>query len=223
VWDTETVELMTRYETILGPNDVLLERPFTAAGHTARELDVMRTMLEYERRRGREWLEADGEAPREHVVREHDEERHRHLLVVPDTRALVAASDVTAVGFFGSPREDVDHSVLFELEEELVARMHAYAGMGLLSYYDVEMPKGAYGNLILFSTPDVPVEWHADAVHRRAVEISPSHYHAVRLHKGSISGSLLGDGDIAIERTKYFDFTGGVLWRGLRRFDADAG
>ena len=43
----------------------------------------------------------------------------------------------------------------------------------------------------------------------------------VRLHKGSIAGRLLDEGDLVIERTKYFDFTGPSCWQGLRQFPAD--
>jgi hypothetical protein len=101
----------------------------------------------------------------------------------------------------------------------LVTRMADYARAGLLSYFDIEFVNEAYGNLVLFSTPDVPEEWSADAVHRRAVEISPSHYHEVRLHRGWIDGCLLDGGDLAIVSTKYFDFDSPTTWRGLRRFD----
>jgi hypothetical protein len=178
----------------------------------------MRQMLEHERVRARAWREAgDGG---EHIVREHDEEGHRHLIVVPSTRSLVEAEDVTAVGFFARPREEVDHTILFDLEDELIERMEHYGEVGLLSYYDVELVKGAYGNLILFSTPDVPPEWYGDPVHRRATEVSPRHYHEVRLHKGSIAGPLLGSGGIVVERTKYFDFETAPPWLGLRRFAA---
>ena len=96
--------------------------------------------------------------------------------------------------------------------------MDHYGEAGLLSYYDVELVKGEYGNLILFATPDVPPEWHRDEVHRRAVEVSPGHYHHVRLHKGRIPGRLHDGGDIVVERTKYFDFDHGAPWHGLRRF-----
>jgi len=205
-----------RYQAIVGADGVLPGKPFTDAEHTAREAGVMGAMLERERALARAWAQEDGK--RGHVAREPDEEGRRHLLVVPDVEALQAAQDVTAVGFFGRPREGVDHAILFDLEEELVARMDAYAEMGLLSYYDVELVKGAYGNLILFSTPEVPEEWRADAVHHRAVEISPGHYHEVRLHKGSIAGPLLGEGGVLIERTKYFDFSNCEAWYGLRRF-----
>jgi hypothetical protein len=204
------------YEAVLGPDDVLGEKPFTDAAYTAREVDVMRLMLAHERERARAWAAKE---PGRRVLREHDAEGHRHLIVVPDTGRLVESEGLTAVGFFGSPREDVDHGVLFTLEDELVERMDHYGGAGLLSYYDVELVKGAYGNLILFATPDVPPEWHRDHVHRRAVDLSPGHYHHVRLHKGSILGHLLGGGDITVERTKYFDFdTGNGTWYGLRRF-----
>jgi len=204
------------YAAVLGPDDVLTDRPFTDAANTMREVDVMRHMLVYERSRALEWIDID---PGSHTVREHDEEGHRHLIVIPDTGRLLETENLTAVGFFGNPRDDVDHGILFSLEDELIERMGHYGEAGLLSYYDVELVKGEYGNLILFATPDVPPEWHRDEVHRRAVEVSPGHYHHVRLHKGSIAGKLHDGGDIRVERTKYFDFdTGNGTWFALRRF-----
>ncbi len=207
------------YDAIMEADEVLGGKPFTDPENTEREADVMRQMLEHERERARGWLEAkDARPARGVIVREHDGEGRRHLLVVPDRRALIEARDFTAVGFFGRPREEVDHAILFDLENELVARMDDYADLGLLSYYDVELVKGAYGNLILFSTPEVPVEWYGDPVHHRATEISPLHYHEVRLHKGSVSGRLLEEGDLVVERTKYFDFKTASPWLALRRF-----
>jgi hypothetical protein len=188
------------YSAVLGPDEVLSDKPFTDAANTMREVDVMRRMLLHERERALQWIDID---PGSHIIREHDDEGHRHLIVIPDT----------------SPRDDVDHSVLFTLEDELTERMGHYGEAGLLSYYDVELVKGEYGNLILFATPDVPPEWHRDEVHKRAVSVSPGHYHHVRLHKGSIPGKLHDGGDIRVERTKYFDFdTGDGTWFGLREF-----
>lgn len=200
---------------VLGPGELLRERPFTDPAHTEREADLMRDALSELRARAGAWV---GEDRRGVVLRDRDEDEHRHLIVVPDTRALLEADGLTAVGFFGHPREGVDHGVLFALEDELVAGMEAYADAGLLTYYDVELPKSLYGNLVLFSTPDVPPEWVANAVHRRAIEISPEHYHDVRLHKGFVAGRLLEGGELTIERTKYFDFAGAEEWRALRRF-----
>jgi hypothetical protein len=204
------------FSAILGPDDVLEEKPFTHAANTLREVGVMRHMLLHERQRALEWVGIDSGR---HIIREHDDEGHRHLICIPDTGKLLETENLTAVGFFSAPRDDVEHDVLFTLEDELIGRMDHYGEVGLLSYYDVELVKGEYGNLILFATPDVPPEWHRDEVHRRAVEISPGHYHHVRLHKGSIPGRLHDGGDIVVERTKYFDFdTGNGVWYGLRRF-----
>ncbi len=205
--------------SVIGRDEILAGKPFTDPELTRLDAKVMRGMLARERERVQAWQEDTGGQAGGQVERDDDDKERRHLLVVPDRHALLQASGLTAVGFFGRPRESVDHTVLYELEDELVARMPNYAAVGLLSYYDVEFVKGAYGNLVLFSTPDVPKEWSADAVHRRAVEISPSHYHEVRLHRGSIDGRLLGGGDLAIVSTKYFDFKSSTTWRGLRRFD----
>src|ERR671915_1780178 len=105
-----------QYDAILGPDDVLPDRPFTDVANTVHEVGVMRTMLEYERERARQWKqEGDGRVG-QHAAAERDADGHRHLLVVPDTGRLIEAGDVTAVGFFGRPRGEAGHAVLFELE-----------------------------------------------------------------------------------------------------------
>jgi hypothetical protein len=209
------------YQAVLGPAEVFDEKPFTNADNTEREVDVMQFMLEEERQLAQAWAKEGDAAPAEVVMRDPDEKGRRHLLVIPGVQALVDAAEFTAVGFFGKPREDVDHGVLFDLEEDLVERMRRYGEVGLLSYYDVELvaPKGTYGNLILFATPDVPEEWYRDEIHAKAVKLSPGHYEQIRLHKGSVFGSMLGGCQISVERTKYFDFTGDETWFGLRRFN----
>jgi hypothetical protein len=201
---------------MLGPAEILEERPFTHPSHTEREAGLMQDALRELRSRAKAWVH--GGARRAVLVREQDDRGHRHLIVVPDTRNLLESNGLTAIGFFGNPRPGVDHGLLFQLEDELVAGMGAYADAGLLAYYDVELPKSHYGNLVLFSTPNVPPEWVADKVHRRAVEVSPRHYHDVRLHKGSVQGRLLDDGELTIERTKYFDFQDAAGWQAVRSF-----
>jgi hypothetical protein len=209
------------YQAVLGPEEVLEEKPFTNAQNTEREAEVMQFMLEEERRLAQAWAKDGDAAPAEVVMKDPDPEGRRHLLVIPSVENLVQAEEFTAVGFFGKPRDDVDHAVLFDLEEDLVGRMGRYRDVGLLSYYDVELvaPKGTYGNLILFSTPDVPEEWYRDEIHSKAVSLASGHYHQIRLHKGSVSGSMLGGCQIMVERTKYFDFTGDDTWFGLRNFN----
>src|SRR4051812_2139053 len=111
------------YSAVLGPDEVLSDKPFTDADNTMREVDVMRDMLLHERERALEWVDIDLGS---HTIREHDEEGRRHLIVIPDTGRLLETENLTAVGFFGSPRDDVDHDVLFTLEDELIERMGHY-------------------------------------------------------------------------------------------------
>jgi hypothetical protein len=72
---------------------------------------------------------------------------------------------------------------------------------------------------VLFGTCEVPPAWHRDRVHAVAVALAPRHYRAVRLHRGTIGGALLGRGHPVIERTRYFDFGQQPAWHGLRRFE----
>ena len=203
-------------ELVLGPDETVPGKPFADPVHTRDDQEVMGKLLGSERERARfladDWLEGRKDV----CIRETDPEGRRHLLVVPDTRALLAARDPTVVGFFGRPRSDADVSILFDLEEELVAGMGAYAAGGLLSYYDLEFVKGAYGNLILFATPDGPGAWRENPVHHRAVAISPDNYHEIRLHLGTLSGGLLEPGNLSLSRTKYLDYNGPEPWRAIR-------
>ena len=141
----------------------------------------------------------------------------RHWLVVPDAPALARAHDVTAVGFFGDLRSGMNHSAIYKLEADVVARLGHYAPAGLLGYYDAEIAPGLHGNLVLFRTREVPSEWHADRVHAAAVAVAPRHYTAVRLHRGTVHGTLLGRGRLVIQRTRYFDFGHEPAWHGLRQ------
>ena len=143
----------------------------------------------------------------------------RHLLVVPEMHALIQARDLPCRRLLlGRPREDAQTELLFELEERLVAGMSDYAERGLLSYYDLELVKGAYGNLILFSDPDGPAKRGENPVHKEAVEISPRNYHEIRLHQGTLPGGLLEDGELQVTRTRYIDYSEPEVWRAVRRF-----
>jgi hypothetical protein len=200
--------------TALGPLDRLADRPFTDPGETHGDLLVMTDMLARERTIARTWPRgAAGPG-----IREQSRGGSRQLLAVPDGNALLDASDVTAVGFFGQLRGGVDHSVLFELEREVAATFPEYAAFGFLSYFDLGPYHGRYGNLILFWTLDVPEEWHANPAHLRAVAAAPEHYDCVRLHKGRIAGPFLDGRDLRIRQTVYLDFRGTPPWRAVRTY-----
>ena len=202
------------FASVLGPEDRLPDRPFTDPEETRDDLLVMSRMLALEREIALTWgPDIDGPG-----ISEQASESRRQLLAVPDGRALLRARDITAVGFFGRLREDVDHAVLFEHERRIAQLFPRYAPLGFLSYLDVGPEHGRYGNLILFWTPDVPDAWHQGEAHRRAVADAPAHYLHIRLHKGRIPGPFMGAGEVQVLRTQYLDFAAGAPWRALRTY-----
>jgi hypothetical protein len=187
-------------------------RAFTDPERTLADVAVMDAMLTGLRDRARSWARGPGSVE----VLEHPAAGLRHWLVVPRTRALLAARQVTVVGFFGDLRLGVNHAAIYQLEADIVGRLPRYAAAGLLAYYDAELDRGVHGNLVLFGTPEVPPSWQDDGVHARAIALASRHYRCIRLHRGRIGGAFAGTRGIAVQRTRYFDFSGELAWRGLR-------
>jgi hypothetical protein len=200
---------------LLGAQERLPARPFTDPERTLADAEVMDQMLQRLRLEARSW---PGWRTSVEVLR-YTRAGCRHWLVVPDAPALGGAQDVTVVGFFGDLRPGMNHSAIYELEADVVARLGRYAPVGLLGYYDAEIAPALHGNLVLFGTREVPPVWHSDRVHAAAIAIAPRHYRVVRLHRGTICGALLGPGHVVIQRTRYFDFGQQHAWQGLRRFE----
>ncbi len=204
-------------EVELAPDETVEGRPFVDPVHTAHDAEALERLCAEERQHALVWANDPIRSPRNVVIRETDVEGRRHLLVVPDAGALVEAWRPTVVGFFGRPRANADTALLFGLEEELVRSMQVYAADGLLSYYDVEIAKGSFGNLILFATPEGPARWRENPIHRRAVEVSPRNYHEIRLHEGVLAGRLVDGGRLRLARTRYLDYSDADAWRAVRR------
>jgi hypothetical protein len=199
---------------LLAAHERLRARPFTDPERTVADAAVMDRMLQRLRREARSWPSSPASAE----VLKRTRAGCRHWLVVPSAPALAGAHDVTVVGFFGDLRPGMDHSAIYQLEADVVARLGRYAPVGLLGYYDAEIAPALHGNLVLFATCEVPPEWHHDRVHAAAVALAPRHYRVVRLHRGMIRGALLGRGHVVIQQTRYFDFGQQPAWHGLRRF-----
>jgi hypothetical protein len=203
------------FDVVLDATEQLPGRPFTDPGETDADAWIMGDMLRQQRAMARVWRQeqATGSA-----VSELLEAGWRELVVVPDRATLLQASDVTAVGFFGQLRPGLDHAALFRHESEIVDTLGDSAGAGFLSYFDLGPEHGRYGNLILFWTPQVPEQWHANPAHLSAVAAAPEHYQCIRLHKGRIPGPFLGVEGLRLERTTYLQFDAGGVWRGLRLY-----
>jgi hypothetical protein len=211
------------YDEVWAASEPADGRAFADAARTPEDAQLMERLLQRERGVVRAQVRSGVSGP---ALWERSVRGRKHWLAVPDLAALAAARDVTAVGFFGQTRPDVDHAILFELEREVAATFVNYSRYGLLSYYDAELAGRAvrYGNLILFSTAQVPREWYENPAHEQSVAIAREHYRSIRLHNARIHGPFLGSGGITVERTKYLDFEREPVWRGLRLYtDGDVG
>lgn len=201
----------------LGPDTLVEGRPFTDPERSDEDASVMRGMLARLRAFARGWpdTQAGGDAV---LVRRHDAAGLRTWIRIPGPGALLAAGELTTVGFFGQARADVDHAPIHRLEEGIVDTLEEVPGV--LSYFNLELPDGRYGNLILCGGADVPVRWREHELHRTAVELAPSHYHSARLHGGVVRSPLLGDADLIVRRTRYLDFDSTPTWLAVRELHA---
>ena len=199
----------------LGPLEPRGGHAFARLSATRSDLPILTEMLTRERAVARHWVVGHDADP---VTSRLAADGRRQLLIVPDWAALVAATDVTAVGFFGQLRRGVDHAILFDLEATLADTFASYAALGLLSYYDLGAEHGRFGNLVLFARRDGPELWHTNPAHREAVAVAPAHYQSIRLHRGVVPGRFTGAAQLVIERTSYLDFRGPRPWRAVRLY-----
>jgi hypothetical protein len=195
----------------LAADEEWASRPFSAPAWTDREARIMQGMLERLRVQARRWP-TDGTG---FLLNEPDSDGHRNWIRVPDCAALLGARELTVVGFFGRAREDVDQSPIHQLEAGIVDTLETVSGV--LCYYDLALAEGGYGNLILCSTPDAPTNVRGHSLHRHAVELTPGHYHCVRLHTGAVPGRFNGDARLVVERTRYYDFDSDPPWLAVRK------
>jgi hypothetical protein len=205
-----TIALEMRATLELAADEECASRPFSAAEWTDREARIMQGMLARLRAQERRWP-TDGTG---FLLCRPDLDGHRHWIRVPDCAALRRARRLTAVGFFGRARADVDQSSIHQLEAGIVDTLETIPGV--LCYYDLALAEGGYGNLILCSVPDAPTHVHDHPLHRRAVELTPHHYHWVRLHTGAVTGRFTGNAGLVVERTRYYDFDSDPPWLAVR-------
>lgn len=198
----------------LGPQEVLADRPFTAVEKTAHDLNVLHGLL----------------ADIRGVVVEVEEGTRRfdpyqklawkaggytHRLLLCDVDRMRFHPGLCVVGFFGERRTDVEIWPLEEANSEIVEEFVNYPG--ILSYSSVELEGGHWANLVLHDDPVDTSFWRKSKLHARAVEeLSPNHYHNVRIHNGRLTSGLFARPHITIHRTKYFDYSGPDEWRAER-------
>ena len=202
-------------ETIaLGPRDEAPGRPFTAVDLIERDASTLLELLAdvrsvlHEAKEGRRTIE-----PYQRLAWNVDGLAHR--LIICNEQKLRFREKTCAVGFFGERRTDIDSAPLEEANTAIVAEFTHYPG--ILSYSSVELAKGRWANLVLHDDPIDREYWRGSQLHAEAVRLlSPVHYRNVRIHNAELTDALTEDPKLTLERTKYYDFDGGVEWRAER-------
>lgn len=196
----------------LGPTEQVPGRPFVDHKAGEEDLSTMRWMAGHLR----SLIASYAGGGRPVYTHEVDENGASHRIVIPDWEALQMDEDVTAVGFFGQIRPEVNHGPIMDLENELIDQLPATPG--LLTYYNLHRPKLGYGNLVLFASEDAKDGWRDNNTHGMAVDKTPDHYYSVRLHNGLILGGVTGSASLVLLRTKYYDFRTVPHWRAMREY-----
>lgn len=202
-------------ETVaLRADEVVVGRPFTAVDMTKRDRKVLNRMLSDVRMIVAEVVEGVRVLePFQKLAWK--ERRLTHRLLICDVERLRAHQGLCVVGFFAERRTDLDIAPLEAANSEMVSEFDAYPG--ILSYGSVELPGGHWGNLVLHDDPVDTEYWRQSRIHSRAVEtLSPIHYANVRIHRGRLTSGLFDRPSVAIERTKYYDYSGSEPWRAER-------
>ena len=203
----------------LARDEVVAGRAFCSPSLYERDLSIMAYMLE-------DLRSFIGAVPFETV----SAGEHRKLewtvhgllrrIVVCDARSITTPDvDVCVVGFFGIRRRDVDSTVLEEVNTELVGEFRNYPG--ILAYCSIELADGNWANLVVHDRPDARDYWRGSNRHAEAASVlAPQHYESVRIHNGRIPSGVVGQQSVVLERTKYWDYAEGDLWKAVRELES---
>jgi hypothetical protein len=192
----------------------LADRQFTDPAHTAVDLSWLSLMANQLRDLCRR-PEGLAEEPRPLILHLREVAGRQHRVVMARREALLEGVDLTVVGFFGHKDRALDHTLLEAVDQELIGEFLHHPGV--LSYSSLELENGDYGNLVLLNPPEAKEHWRTSQKHIYAAqELSPRHYLHIRLHNGYLPGGLQSGRDPVLQRTKYYDYRGGEVWRGVR-------
>jgi hypothetical protein len=196
-------EPSTRVVT-LAPDDRVEGRPFTDPAHTRDDLAALAELREAQSER----VHAGGGAG----TWQRDGSTHWLVTAVPER--LFDPAPCRAIGFFGQARAEVDHTRIVELEHAILERPRQLPGF--LSYHNVLLANGQWGNLVLFEADADTTFFHSEPRHAESIRIAPVHYHSLRLHRGTLPDGPFGASDVQLRETLYLDFDDPGPWRAIR-------
>lgn len=199
---------------LLLPSEELAERPFTDPSNTTHDYAALEFLLMQVCTIMRQLDGSIAQTSIQHIHWVEDEGR-RHRMIINNAPDLMNLSSFIWVGFFGQRRPNADPHPVEEMDRELVVDLYQHPG--ILAYTTVAKADGDFGNLILFGSPDAVNHWATSPLHLRSAQVlSPPYYYSIRIHSGILPGTLLSDGKLRLEQTKYFDYRGMLPWRGVR-------
>jgi hypothetical protein len=194
----------------LTPAEIAADRPFTDPAHSAddmRVLDVMRVHLTHA-------LHENQPCPAGATLYLTEDGGRQHRIVVLNREAILSASSLSVVGFFGERHPEADAGMMDGIDNELIGEMHSFPNM--FSYSSLERPDGNWANLVLLSSAPGPRHWRESARHGHAAyQIAPRYYRSIRLHNAALPNGLRGPGPQLV-RTTYYDFQQGAWWQAVR-------
>ncbi|MDX1612824.1 MAG: hypothetical protein R3300_00865 [Candidatus Promineifilaceae bacterium] len=204
---------------LLGPTDVIEDRPFTNPDRIDSDLNTLRYMIDQLCL----FVEEQGDKAQDRPIVRHLPSRESWIyrLIVVRPEQLLQPGALLFVGFLGRRKSEGDLEAAAEFDRTLVAELPEYPG--LLSYSTMALVSGDFSNLVVFSDPSVKTAWSRSRAHAQAVDkLAPDYYASVCLYNGRLPHGVHDSSRATLQRVKYFDYQTKPMWRAIRVFDSQA-
>jgi hypothetical protein len=190
-------------------------RPFANPNHSHVDLGIMRHMAHQLVDTYEDPVLCDFE-PGERAICKSAPQGWDFRIYYIQPKKLFRLKNLTVVGFFGQKRPDADIGPLIQADKIFEQEFHKHPG--LLSLSTVRLPRGDFGNLVLFTDPAAKDQWNHSQLHYELVpEISPLYYQSIRLNNGLLPNGLESPDDMRLIRVKYLDYGSSPPWRAVRK------
>lgn len=202
----------------LSASEIITERPFTQPRHTARDLVVLRKMIDQLCLVVENLAQFSGQSRPIIIKRKGGDGYDERVVISRPGQLSIPLRPLTIVGFFGQKRPTI-HEPLIPIVESLdTTLLGEFANHpNLYSYSTTQLPSGNYANLVLFGSPTARDNWGDSPAHiKAALEISPQFYQSLRLYNGKLPMGLMVSDLLHLTRIKYYDFRDTPVWRAIR-------
>ncbi|MEM7029251.1 MAG: hypothetical protein AAF629_06775 [Chloroflexota bacterium] len=193
----------------LGPNDIVMERPFTHPSHTFSDMYVLRYIID------QLCLTVQQYSAPPTVIHQTEPDGRPLRLVILQPDFLNHLQDLAVVGFFGHKQAGVSFDRLDHMDEQLIDELPHHTG--LLSYCTLRLHGDSSANLVLFAHSDAKATWGTSDIHSQAVHLAPYHYASVRIYNGQLSEGVHNSGTLRVTTARYFDYQSNPFWRATRQ------